>query len=97
MQQHFSLYTISSQVGIDLIGPLPKTDNGNCYIVTLVDFFSKWPEAEPLRDKSAKSVSLFLYKMICRYWVCVINVTLECNPAASLYYVHFLGPCTGSF
>lgn len=35
-------------------------------IVPLVDYFSKWPEAEALPDKSAKSVALFLYKMICR-------------------------------
>ena len=55
------------QVGIDLVGPLPKTQHGNRFIITLVDFFSKWPEAEALPDKSAKSVSLFLYKMMCRY------------------------------
>ena len=55
------------QVGIDLIGPLPQTARGNRYIVTLMDYFSKWPEAEPLPDKSAKSVALFLYKMMCRY------------------------------
>lgn len=54
------------QVGIDLIGPLPRTARGNKYIVTLVDFFSKWPEAEALPDKSANAVTLFLYKMICR-------------------------------
>ena len=55
------------QVGIDLIGPLPRTKNGNRYIITLVDFFSKWPEAAPLPNKKAESVAQFLYKMICRY------------------------------
>jgi len=54
------------QVGIDLIGPLPETPRGNKYIVMLVDYFSKWPEAEPLPNKSAKGVALFLYKMMCR-------------------------------
>lgn len=54
------------KVGIDLIGPLPKTARGNRYIVTLVDYFSKWPEAEPIPDKSAKTVAAFLYRMICR-------------------------------
>ena len=39
------------QVGIDLIGPLPTTSNVNKYVVTLVDYFTKWPEAAPLRDK----------------------------------------------
>ena len=56
------------QIGIDLVGPLPMTSRGNKYIITLVDYFSKWPEAEPLPDKSAKSVASFLFKMFCRYW-----------------------------
>lgn len=58
--------TLLMKVGIDLIGPLPKTARGNKYIITLVDYFSKWPEAEPIPDKSAKSVAAFLYRMICR-------------------------------
>jgi len=31
-----------------------------------MDYFSKWPEAEPLQDKSAEGVALFLYKTLCR-------------------------------
>ena len=54
------------QVGIDLVGPLPVTQNGYRYIVTLVDYFSKWPEAEPIKDKRAETVAGFLYRMICR-------------------------------
>ena len=46
--------------------PLEVRARGNKYIVTLVDYFSKWPEAEAMADKSANSVALFLYKMICR-------------------------------
>lgn len=70
------------QVGIDLIGPLPQTDSGNKYIVTLVDYFSKWPEAEPIPDKSAKHVALFLYKMICR-------LAFDCNhfPNEKMLYI----------
>ena len=37
------------KVGIDMnhmIGKLPKTADGNQYIVTLLNYFSKWPEAE---------------------------------------------------
>ena len=54
------------QVGIDMIGPLPLTKKGNRYIVTLVDYFSKWPEAAPLPDKTAPGVALFLYELFCR-------------------------------
>ena len=43
------------------------TLRGNKYIITLVDYFSKWPEAEALSDKTAKGVALFLYKTMCRF------------------------------
>ena len=62
----FLYFGDAMQVGIDLVGPLPITSRGNKYIVTLVDYFSKWPEAEALPDKSAEGVALFLYKMMCR-------------------------------
>ncbi|KAL5477308.1 hypothetical protein EMCRGX_G024090 [Ephydatia muelleri] len=55
------------QVGIDLIGPLKKSRSGNRYIITLVDYFSKWPEAAAIPSKEAKEVAFFLFKMICRY------------------------------
>ena len=55
------------QLGIDLIGPLPMTKAGNRYISTSVDYFSKWPEATLLKDKSAAGVALFLFHLFCRY------------------------------
>ena len=54
------------QVGIDLIGPLPLAAKGNTYIVTLLDYFSKWPEASPLPNKTAIGVANFLYEEFCR-------------------------------
>ena len=59
-------YPLPMQVGIDMIGPLPLTKKGNKYIVTLVDYFSKWPEAAPLPEKTAAGVALFLYELFCR-------------------------------
>lgn len=61
------------KVGIDLVSPLPQLGRGNRYIVTIVDYFSKWPAAEEPPDKSAKSVALFLYKMMCKY---VLNASV---------------------
>ena len=40
----------------DLVGPMSKTLDGNCYILTYVDLFSRWIEIRPLPDKSAASV-----------------------------------------
>ena len=33
------------QIGIDVKGPLPRTINGNRYIIVAMDYFTKWPEA----------------------------------------------------
>ena len=51
------------QVGMDLIGPMPETPRGNKYIVTLTDYFSKWAEAAPLKDKGAVGVAKFIYSV----------------------------------
>ena len=49
------------QLGMDLVGPLPQTCQGNKYIMTVTDYYSKWAEGGPLKDKTAKSVSEYLY------------------------------------
>lgn len=46
---------------------LPEVD-GFKYVVLAIDYFSKWSEARPLRDKSAVSVARFLYdEVVCRH------------------------------
>lgn len=52
-----------SQVGMDLIGPMPKTPRQNQYIVTLTDYFSKWAEAAALTDKTAHGIATFIYSV----------------------------------
>ena len=54
------------RIGVDLIDPLPRTASGNSYIVTCCDYFTKWPEAMALPDKSAAGVAKFLYVLITR-------------------------------
>ena len=55
------------RIGIDIIGPLKKSTNGNKYIITCSDYFSKWVEARALPDKSAHSIAKFLLSLICRF------------------------------
>src|SRR6266545_4845732 len=54
--------------GIDIVGPLPITREGNRYIVVAMDYFSRWPEARPLKAANAETVATFIYEeIICRF------------------------------
>jgi len=46
--------------GIDLIGELPMGRRGAKYAIVVVDYFTKWVEAEPLTKVSYAKVINFL-------------------------------------
>ena len=53
-----SLTEIDQIVFTDLMGPLhPADKSGHKYILTIMDGFSRFSVAVPLRDKTAKTVS----------------------------------------
>lgn len=49
-------------VQIDTIGPLPKSDLGNQYAVTIIDEMSKWLVIIPIENKSAKEVAKAIFE-----------------------------------
>ena len=54
---------------VDLVGPLPLS-NGFSYLFTIIDRFSRWPEAIPLADATAKSCAIaLLHTWIARYGI----------------------------
>eukprot|EP00731_Ephydatia_muelleri_P002800 Em0001g2800a len=54
-------------IGIDFIGPVnPTSSQGNRYILTISDYFSKFVEAVPLPSKNADGVSNVLFKIFMR-------------------------------
>lgn len=63
-------------VHIDLVGPLPYSD-GNRYILTCVDRFTRWPEATPLADISTDTVArAFITTWVSRFGV-PLNLTSD--------------------
>lgn len=49
---------------MDLIGKLTETNNGHQYICVFIDYFTKWPQAYPLKSKSAGEVTNCLIKFV---------------------------------
>jgi len=52
------------KMGMDLIGPLPKSKQGHVYPLVMQDYFTKWLKAIPLKGTTAKSVAGALLSVI---------------------------------
>uniref|UniRef100_A0AAQ4QC45 Integrase catalytic domain-containing protein n=1 Tax=Gasterosteus aculeatus aculeatus TaxID=481459 RepID=A0AAQ4QC45_GASAC len=52
--------------GMDLIGPFHRSARGYRFVLVLVDYTTRYPEAVPLRNISAKSVAQALFQVISR-------------------------------
>ena len=44
------------------------------HLVVCIDYFSKWSEAKPIKDKSASTVAQFLYEVICPHGCMKIQI-----------------------
>ena len=56
------------KVGIDLVGPLQRTAAGNRYVITCVDYMTKYVEAKALPDKTSRQTADFFYtEIVCRH------------------------------
>ncbi|KAF7654945.1 hypothetical protein LDENG_00063000 [Lucifuga dentata] len=43
--QQFPVGAPMERVAVDVVGPLPRSDRGNHYVLSAIDYFTKWPEA----------------------------------------------------
>ena len=58
------------RVAIDVMGPLPRSAAGNKFIVVVVDYFTKWPEAFAVPDQKAETVAEgFVRHVVSRFGV----------------------------
>ena len=55
--QQFPVGEPMERLGVDIVGPFPVTDSGNRWILTAMDYFTKWPEAYALPDQEAETVA----------------------------------------
>ncbi|XP_062415775.1 uncharacterized protein LOC134107852 [Pungitius pungitius] len=54
------------RIGMDLIGPFHRSARGYRFVLVLMDYATRYPEAVPLRNISAKSVAQALFQVISR-------------------------------
>jgi transposase InsO family protein len=52
------------RVAVDLTGPHPVSRSGHVYILTVLDMFTKWAEAIPLKNKEAITVARALVDVV---------------------------------
>ena len=58
------------RVAIDIVGPIfPPSDRKNRYILTMVDYATRYPEAVPLKDVTTETVAEALVNMFSRLGV----------------------------
>ena len=48
------------RIAMDIVGPLPKTQRNNRYLLVLIDYYSRWPEAFAIENQDAHSVAIRL-------------------------------------
>ena len=58
------------RISLDLVGPLNRTQNNNKYILTCVDFLTRYPVCIPIADIKAETVAkAFVEKIITQYGI----------------------------
>ena len=60
LQDHVTPNYPMEIIGIDTVGPFVTSDNGNNYIVTVIDWYTSWLEAYPVQNKEANTIAKVL-------------------------------------
>ena len=55
-------------ISIDVVGPLPVDEKSNRYIVTMMDVYSRYLIASPVKNDKASTVSRCLYESVVAYF-----------------------------
>jgi hypothetical protein len=73
-------------IAMDLLGPLPKTTSGNQYVMVIMDRYTKFSVAIPMKETTAgQSAMLYLIRgsptLVCR-WSCYLIMARNLLPGS---------------
>ena len=71
--QQYNVGAPFERIAMDVAGPFPITDNGNKYVLVVMDYFSKWPEVYPIPNQEAKTIA----NVIVDNWISRFGVPME--------------------
>ncbi|RWS21543.1 integrase core domain protein-like protein, partial [Leptotrombidium deliense] len=64
LSQEMLLASVFESVGIDILGPLPKSYQQNEYVIVLTDYGSRFVEAKAFRSANAETVAEFIFENV---------------------------------
>lgn len=66
--------TPMDRLSTDIMGPPTLTPRGNCYILVVTNYFSKWVEIFPITDQSAFTTATVLLNEVFSKFGCPLNL-----------------------
>ena len=55
---------------MDILGPFPETSNGNAYVLTMIDIFTRWLMAVPIHNHKSSTIGEAIYRhVVCEHGV----------------------------
>lgn len=67
-------------VAVDVIGPFPPTMDGHTHVLVVVDKFTRYAEAFPIKDETTKTIAMKIIEcIVCRYGL-VTEITSDNGP-----------------
>ena len=67
----------TAKLSLDLFGPYPTSLSGNKHIIAFVDWYSGWPEAFAVPDKTADTVADLIIEQIYPRFGCPLQIVSD--------------------
>lgn len=82
-------------IHVDIVGPLPTSEEGYKYLVTIIDRCTHWPEAFPIREITANVVAKVIYDGWITRFGCPVRLTSDQNRQFESSLFQHLMKCMG--